>query len=128
MEVHHHPHLEKKSFKEYLLEGLMIFFAVSMGFIAENIREFISDNAKEKEFIESILEDLKEDQKSFTSTINYFTERTLMTDSLIHLINTEYPIKNTRDFYYWAKLIPRYMLVIVNTADRKSTRLNSSHW
>ncbi len=29
----------KKSLKEYLLEGLMIFVAVSMGFIAENIRE-----------------------------------------------------------------------------------------
>ncbi len=31
MEVHHHPHVEKKNFKEYLLEGLMIFLAVSMG-------------------------------------------------------------------------------------------------
>ncbi len=34
MEVHHHPHVEKKSFKEYFLEGLMIFLAVTMGFIA----------------------------------------------------------------------------------------------
>jgi hypothetical protein len=24
MEVHHHPHLEKKNFKEYVLEFLMI--------------------------------------------------------------------------------------------------------
>jgi hypothetical protein len=39
MEVHHHPHLEKKNFKEYLLEGLMIFVAVTMGFFAEGIRE-----------------------------------------------------------------------------------------
>jgi hypothetical protein len=37
MEVHHHPHVEKKSFKEYLLEGLMIFVAVTMGFFAETI-------------------------------------------------------------------------------------------
>ena len=27
MEVHHHPNAEKKSFKEYFLEGLMIFTA-----------------------------------------------------------------------------------------------------
>jgi hypothetical protein len=39
MEVHHHPDVEKKSFKEYLLEGLMIFIAVSLGFFAEQIRE-----------------------------------------------------------------------------------------
>jgi hypothetical protein len=42
MEVHHHPEVEKKTFKQYLLEGLMIFLAVFMGFIAENIREKIS--------------------------------------------------------------------------------------
>jgi hypothetical protein len=27
MEVHHHPHVEKKVFKEYFLEFLMIFLA-----------------------------------------------------------------------------------------------------
>lgn len=28
MEVHHHPHVEKKNFKEYFLEFLMISLAV----------------------------------------------------------------------------------------------------
>jgi len=39
MEVHHHPelHHKHKPWKEYLLEGLMIFIAVMMGFIAEKI-------------------------------------------------------------------------------------------
>jgi hypothetical protein len=46
MEVHHHPQVERKSFNEYILEGLMIFLAVTMGFFAENIRENISDNEK----------------------------------------------------------------------------------
>ena len=32
MEVHHHPHPGHKKFKEYLLEGLMIFVAVTLGF------------------------------------------------------------------------------------------------
>jgi hypothetical protein len=37
MDVAHHPQLEHKPkpFKEYLLEGFMIFIAVMMGFIAE---------------------------------------------------------------------------------------------
>ena len=34
MEVHHHPDVEKKGLKEYILEGLMIFLAVTMGFFA----------------------------------------------------------------------------------------------
>ena len=39
MEVHHHPKPGKKNFKEYFLEFLMIFLAVSLGFFAEQIRE-----------------------------------------------------------------------------------------
>ena len=61
MEVHHHPHVEKKSFKEYLLEGLMIFLAVSMGFIAENIREHIVEKRQVKEYMIQLVENLKYD-------------------------------------------------------------------
>ena len=43
MEVHHHPTIEKKNFKEYLLEFIMIFLAVTMGFIAENLREHFTE-------------------------------------------------------------------------------------
>lgn len=66
MEVHHHPNVEKKKFKEYLLEFIMIFLAVTLGFIAENVRENIRDHAKEKEYMVSLIEDLKKD----TATIN----------------------------------------------------------
>ena len=43
MEVHHHPHVEKKKFKEYFLEFLMIFLAVTLGFFAESYRDHIVD-------------------------------------------------------------------------------------
>src|SRR6478609_6518216 len=58
MEVHHHPHVEKKNFKEYFLEFLMIFLAVTLGFFAENIREKISDERQVRQYIESMLRDL----------------------------------------------------------------------
>ena len=58
MEVHHHPEVEKKTFKQYLLEGLMIFMAVFMGFIAENIRENIADHEREQQYMESMVRDL----------------------------------------------------------------------
>ncbi len=63
MEVHHHPelHHEKKPWKEYLLEGLMIFLAVTMGFFAENLREHISDNTREKEFAKALYSELRDD-------------------------------------------------------------------
>ena len=72
MEVHHHPdlHHKKKNFKEYFLEFLMIFLAVSMGFIAENTREYFSDNAKEKEYINSFIRNLQDDSTHLTNTIS----------------------------------------------------------
>jgi hypothetical protein len=72
MEVHHHPELphgEKKRFKEYLLEFLMIFLAVTMGFIAENIREHLSDNSKEDEYITGMIKNLQVDTVRLTQTI-----------------------------------------------------------
>jgi len=69
MEVHHHPHVEKKNFKEYFFEGLMIFLAVMLGFIAENIREVISDNSKGKEYIASFIQNLKDDTTNISNTI-----------------------------------------------------------
>src|SRR5579859_201118 len=71
MEVHHHPEVEKKGFKEYLLEGLMIFLAVLMGFIAENIREGISERSKGHEYIHSFVEDLRRDTTAFSEVIAF---------------------------------------------------------
>jgi hypothetical protein len=71
MEVHHHPEVEKKGFKEYILEGLMIFLAVTMGFFAETIREGISESAKGREYIRSFAQDLRRDTATFSSVIAF---------------------------------------------------------
>ena len=72
MEVHHHPKVEKKNFKEYFLEFLMIFLAVTMGFFAESLREHVSNNSKEKEYIASLIQDMKKDSTTLNKYINKF--------------------------------------------------------
>ncbi len=66
MEVHHHPQLDHKPkpIKEYLLEGLMIFIAVMMGFIAENIREDITNREHAHQLVTQLVRDLKADTAS----------------------------------------------------------------
>ena len=63
MEVHHHPdlHHKKKNFKEYFLEFLMIFLAVTMGFFAESYREYSVEKARAKEYANSLVHDLEKD-------------------------------------------------------------------
>ena len=100
MEVHHHPHVEKKSFKEYLLEGLMIFIAVSMGFIAESIRENISDNAKEKEYMISLVNDLKNDMISIKTHLTNKKHGIEKADSVLSLLNQKNYQDQTGEIYY----------------------------
>jgi hypothetical protein len=63
MEVHHHPQLDHKPkpWKEYLLEGLMIFIAVMLGFFAENIREEITNSEHVRQLTSQLVQDLKTD-------------------------------------------------------------------
>lgn len=51
MEVHHPHHLPKK-LKEYITEFIMLFAAVTLGFIAENLREHQIENNRAKEYLE----------------------------------------------------------------------------
>src|ERR1700741_5455664 len=71
MEVHHHPHLEHKPkpWKEYILEGLMIFLAVTMGFFAETIRENISETSHAKELAKSLYDEVYADSITMQNKI-----------------------------------------------------------
>ena len=75
MEVHHHPHVAKKNFKEYFLEFLMIFLAVTMGFFAENVREHFTEKAKGKEYIKSFVEDLSSDTAEYNKIIKELNDK-----------------------------------------------------
>jgi hypothetical protein len=94
MEVHHHPNVEKKNFKEYFLEFLMIFLAVTMGFFAESIREHVTDNAKEKEYILSMIEDAEKDTSNMSHAILLNEIRINQLDSLANLCINYNPEKN----------------------------------
>lgn len=108
MEVHHHPHVGKKNLKEYLLEGLMIFIAVSMGFIAEGIRENITKHEKEIHLMEMLLQDLKEDTARLNFAINYDMVKVAALDTLARLSfdATEKQLSDSqyRKMYYFMRL------------------------
>ena len=61
MEVHAHTHTPRKKWTHYLWEFLMLFLAVFCGFLAENYREHVVEHQQEKEYMQSMLEDLGQD-------------------------------------------------------------------
>ncbi len=85
MEVQHHPEVERKNLKGYLLEGLMIFLAVTMGFFAESLRENINNKEKETKYISSLIQDLEQDTTNLNYTISENKNKINSLDSLIAL-------------------------------------------
>ena len=82
MEVHHHPHIEKKNFKEYFLEFLMIFLAVTLGFFAENIREHFTDKNNTKEYLETYRDELMQQQALLTQYKKIYQKKVVVCDSV----------------------------------------------
>lgn len=85
MEVHKHPHnvTHKKKWGEYLLEFLMLFLAVFLGFLAENQREHIVEHNREKEFMIALVKDLQLDTIQFSRIKIYRLNKLQTLDSLI---------------------------------------------
>ncbi len=89
MEVHKHPHhvTHKKKWGEYLLEFFMLFFAVFLGFVAENIRETSVERHREKEYMQSLTEDVRNDIKTLNSGIEKTLFQIRGKDSIVQLIS-----------------------------------------
>lgn len=104
MEVHHHPQLEHKPkpWKEYLIEGFMIFIAVMMGFIAENIREDITNHQHVTQLTSRLVQDLRSDTTELNKIIKFETAISKSNDTLINLL--QQPLANT-DFKQLQKSI-----------------------
>jgi len=102
MEVHHHPEVEKKGFKEYILEGLMIFLAVMMGFIAENVRESISEHKRAGEFARSYFEDIKKDTTALHETMRFSRHKIATIDSALLMLHL--PVKMRKDTVLYRQL------------------------
>jgi len=106
MEVHAHTHTARKKFTHYLWEFLMLFLAVFCGFLAENQREHLVENQREKQFVLSLLQDLKTDTLLFSQSIQVQSESNRMIDTLITLLKSPDRNKSTNRIYFLAKLIP----------------------
>jgi hypothetical protein len=93
MEVHHHTHTERKKFTHYLWEFIMLFLAVFCGFLAENQREHMVEHQREKQYMVTMLEDLRADTALLKKAMIYWEHNNNAIDSVTEAIR--FPIANT---------------------------------
>ena len=131
MEVHHHSnssdpdiHRGRKKWTHHLWEFLMLFFAVSLGFFVENQREHYVENQREKQYMQSMIEDLKSDTAQFAANRKLRQNRIEKIDSLIFLLGSADYKANGNAIYYFARSISPPLNFFPN--DRTIQQLKSS--
>ncbi len=109
MEVHHHSHEShgKKNWKNYFWEFLMLFLAVFSGFLAEYQLEHKIEKDREKQFMQSLVVDLKSDIVAIKSLNLWRDTRLQMSDSLTNTLIENKQLKNGSSVYYWGRSISR---------------------
>ncbi len=120
MEVHSHTHsaadpgpstssghraLRKKG-THYFWEFFMLFLAVTLGFFVENTREHMIEHQREKQYVLSMIDDLKEDTINFRLVIEKNKRSAAELDTLITLLKGEQTNAVSKRIYYSARLIP----------------------
>jgi hypothetical protein len=105
METHVHSHSHgKKNWKTYLWEFLMLFLAVFCGFLAEYKLEHTIEHQREKDYIQSLLPDIRKDTMILNTIIEKNELQVKGKDSLEQLIKDgEVPPGKVEYFYdlYW---------------------------
>lgn len=89
----------RKRFKDYLLEGFMIFAAVTLGFFAESIRESMNDRRREREYVASLISNLEQDTAQFKRVIRDNRRKMAGLDRLL-LLSPEMKDANARKLLY----------------------------
>ena len=100
MEVHHHTQTPRKKWSHYFWEFFMLFLAVFCGFLAENRRESIVEKRREKEYIGSLIEDIRLDNHELHSSITLHSSVIQRIDSLFEIFKSGDWRKRTSDIYF----------------------------
>src|SRR5687767_14197578 len=126
MEVHQHTHTPRKNWTHYFWEFFMLFLAVTAGFLVENQREHYIEHKREKQFIRSLINDIKADTARMGRIIANRTDRDQKLDSLSLLINSDKPEMHTNDIYFHAVTVARTISIRFIPNDGTMQQLKNS--
>jgi hypothetical protein len=96
-------HRPPGTWKAYLLEFIMIFLAVMLGFFAESYRETLADKEKEIQYIRSLIVDLQTDVLNIEAIQKHNANAKVMGDSLFYLLSLPNYSQVTNSIYFFGR-------------------------
>lgn len=125
MEVHHHSH-QPKNWKEYITEFIMLFAAVTLGFLAENIREHQIIEKHKVQNLTAMIDDLKQDSVEIEKRIKEYSN-TLVQFELLKDVSLAYSQNKMNEQTYIDSVVNIYLeakygiALFINNASYKNT-------
>jgi len=125
MEVHHHSH-QPKNWKEYITEFIMLFAAVTLGFLAENIREHQIIEKHKVQNLTAMIDDLKQDSVEIEKRIKEYSS-TLVQFELLKDVSLAYGQNKMSEKTYIDSVVNIYLeakygiALFINNASYKNT-------
>src|SRR5215204_6087674 len=107
MEVHHHPHTARKKWTHYFWEFLMLFLAVTLGFLVENQREHYVEHLREKQYVKSLYDDFKVDTFTLQRTYDEKKWTLAKMDSVQQILKSGKITQNNELVYYFEKFLTK---------------------
>jgi hypothetical protein len=95
----------KGNWKSYFKEFLMLFLAVFCGFLAENYRESLTAQKVERDYILSLVEDLKTDTTNLSLYIDFQSEKSVLMDSLAQMMLSDNRSSMGNQIYFLARQV-----------------------
>lgn len=125
MEVHSHTHSPRKKWSHYFWEFLMLFLAVSLGFVVENLRENYIESHRAEEYSISLVNDLQNDTLTINRVQNNLIQFHLKLDTLIVLLKTpnlkSVPSKKLNELNLFAYADPTMSPNTLTTTEMKNS-------
>ena len=126
MEVHQHTQTPRKRWTHYFWEFMMLFLAVFCGFLAEYQLEHKIEKNRERQFINSLVEDIKADTARLNTILINRTGREARLDSLALLLNSTLPQNYSRDIYFFGVTAARTNAIRFTPNDGTMQQLKNS--
>jgi hypothetical protein len=95
---------ENKKVKGYIYEFFMLFLAVTAGFFVENWREYIVERHREKQYIESLIRDIKNDTTSLGTLITDIKIQVRGIDTLLRVMENPKEEKIIQKIYFYKNI------------------------
>jgi hypothetical protein len=95
-------HNTGKKPKDYFFDFFMLFLAVTLGFFVNNLNENLSERQREKQFIESLITDLKIDTAEIQRIHSSILTRIAGIDSLINILENRDHKNFINNLYFYS--------------------------